>query len=129
MKSPRKLRPHQVVIRHKVGEDDDFNAIYEDTYLKRVKFDDSVTLNQSTEGKESQKMAMIIIDCSDLHARKNYIRCRYVSSSHYKPSEGFFSIFVNDLVIYNEREYTVTKVDEVNPLGKKSQFIEVICNG
>lgn len=35
MRSPRRLRPHSVILKHKLGEDDEtFEAIYEETYLR-----------------------------------------------------------------------------------------------
>lgn len=129
MKSPRKLRPHCVIIRHKIGENDDFEAEYEETLLRYVKFDENVSLKQSSKGKEEQSSSVLVIDCFDLYAKKNCIRCRYISCSNYKPCEGIFSIFVNDIIIWNNREYTVTKINEVNPFGKNQTFIEVNCNG
>lgn len=129
MRSPRKLRPHCVLVRHKIGENDNFEAVYEETLLKYVKFDENVSLKQSSEGKEEQSSSMLVIDCSDLNAKKNYVKCTYISNSNYKPCEGYFSIFVNDILIWNNREYTVTKINEVNPFGKTPAFVEVSCNG
>mgnify|MGYP000168756347 FL=1 len=128
-RSPRFLRPHTVQLIHKLGEDDNLERIEEVITLNHVKFDDNENLSQSNTGKEQNTSSALVIDCNDLHAKKNAMKCRYLSNSKYKNQDGYFSISVGDIIKYECKEYVVNGVNEVNPFGRKIEFIEVSCNG
>lgn len=128
-RSPRFLRPHSVIIRHKLGENDNFESVYEETTLKYVKFENDKSLNQSDQGEEDTATSLLVIDCNDLYAKKNGLKCRYINSSKYVPEDGKFSIFVSDTIVFDGIEYIVTSVKEIKPFGNRPEFIEVNCNG
>lgn len=128
-RSPRFLRPHTVQIVHKIGEDDNLERIEEIITLEHVKFDDNENLSQSNSGKQKNTSSTLVIDCNDLHAKKNSIKCRYLTSRKYKNQDGYFSIFVGDIIKYNCKEYVVNGINEVNPFGRRIEFIEVSCDG
>ena len=128
-RSPRFLRPHTVQIIHKVGEDDNLEMIEEVITLNYVKFDNNENLSQSSSGKQQNTSSTFVIDCRDLHAKKNSMKCKYLSNNKYDNQDGYFSIFVGDIVKYNCKEYVVNGINEVNPVGRRIEFIEVSCNG
>ena len=54
MRSPRRLRPHSVVLKHKLDEDEEtFEVKYETTHLRFVKISRSTSLNESSTGREN----------------------------------------------------------------------------
>ena len=128
-RSPRFLRPHTVQIIHKVGKDDNLEMIEEVITLNYVKFDNNENLSQSSSGKQQNTSSTFVIDCRDLHAKKNSMKCKYLSNNKYDNQDGYFSIFVGDIVKYNCKEYVVNGINEVNPFGRRIEFIEVSCNG
>ena len=128
-RSPRFLTPHTVQIIHKVGEDDNLEMIEEVITLNYVKFDNNENLSQSSSGKQQNTSSTFVIDCRDLHAKKNSMKCKYLSNNKYDNQDGYFSIFVGDIVKYNCKEYVVNGINEVNPFGRRIEFIEVSCNG
>ena len=128
-RSPRFLRPHTVQIIHKVGEDDNLEMIEEVITLNYVKFDNNENLSQSSSGKQQNTSSTFVIDCRELHAKKNSMKCKYLSNNKYDNQDGYFSIFVGDIVKYNCKEYVVNGINEVNPFGRRIEFIEVSCNG
>ena len=128
-RSPRFLRPHTVQIIHKVGEDDNLEMIEEVITLNYVKSDNNENLSQSSSGKQQNTSSTFVIDCRDLHAKKNSMKCKYLSNNKYDNQDGYFSIFVGDIVKYNCKEYVVNGINEVNPFGRRIEFIEVSCNG
>lgn len=125
---PRFLRPHTVFLKHKIGEKD-FEGVYEETTLQYVKFDESYGITQSQKGIDSADDTLCIIDVNDLYATKNGKRCQYINCNDYNSQEGYFSIFKDDLIVFNDREYTITKINEINPFKDTPEFIEVIANG
>lgn len=126
---PRFVRPHKVYIKHKINEDDDFNGVYEETCLQYVKFDDNSNLGQSSSGKERDTSSILTIDCGDLYAVKNGIRCKYINSRKYSSQYNYFTIFVGDIIVFNCEEFVVNSINEINPFGIEPLFIEVRCNG
>ena len=97
--------------------------------MKYVKFENDKSLNQSDQGKEDTATSLLVIDCNDLHAKKNCLKCKYVNAKRYIPEDGKFSIFVGDTILFNDVEYVVTSVKEIIPFGNRPEFIEVNCNG
>lgn len=128
-RSPRFLRPHTVQLIHKLGEDDNLEMIEEVITLNYVKFDDNENLSQSSSGKQQNTSSTLVIDCRDLHAKKNSMKCKYLSNNKYDNQDGYFSIFVGDIIKYSCKEYVVNGINEVNPFGRRIEFIEVSCNG
>lgn len=129
MHSPRKIRPHTVILKHKFDEDEEYNGVYETVTLKYVKFDENYGLVQSQKGLDNSDDALCIIDLNDLYALKNDVRCKYISSHKYNQDINFFSIFKDDIIVFDDKEYTVTSINEINPFGREPLFIEVRCNG
>lgn len=127
-RSPRFLRPHMIIIKHKIGEDDNLKALVEEMIIHYVKFDENYKMIQSQKGLDNADDALCIIDLNDLHAIRDNKRCRYINHTKYSNQEGFFSIFKNDLIIFDGREYTVNSINEINPLGIEPIFIEVRAN-
>lgn len=125
---PRFVRPHTVILKHKTGEED-FDAIYEETTIKYVKFDESYGITQSQRGIDSKDDTLCIIDLNDLHATKKGKRCQYINYHNYVHQDNLFSIFKDDLIVFNGREYTITSINEMNPFENQPEFIEVRANG
>lgn len=126
---PRFTRPHEVVLKHSYGEDDEGNRLDETITLKYVKFDENYEMSQSQKGLDNSNEALCIIDMNDLYALKENIKCRYISSNRYTSQRGYFSVSKNDIIIFKSREYTVTSINEINPFGNNPLFIEVRCHG
>lgn len=127
-RSPRFLRPHKVIVKHKIGEDDNLEAIYEETIISYVKFDENYKMIQSQRGIDCADDALCIIDLNDLYATKNGNRCKYINYTKYSNQEGDFSIFKDDLIVFDDREYTVNSINEINPLSNDPIFVEVRAN-
>nr|DAG86837.1 MAG TPA: Minor capsid protein [Caudoviricetes sp.] len=125
---PRFVRPHTIIIKHKIGEDDNMDAIFEETVIRYVKFDENYKMIQSRKGIECNDDALCIIDLNDLYAMKNGKRCKYISHTKYSRQDGYFSIFKDDIIIFDEREYTVNSINEINPLSNLPIFVEVRAN-
>lgn len=125
---PRFARPHTIIIKHKIGENDNMDAIFEETAIRYVKFDENYKMVQSRKGIECNDDALCIIDLNDLYAMKNGKRCKYISHTKYSSQDGYFSIFKNDIIIFDEREYIVNSINEINPLGNVPIFVEVRAN-
>ena len=124
MRSPRRLRPHSVVLKHKTGEDDQtFEAKYEITHLRFVKISRSTSLNESSTGREN------VVDLNDYIAKKEYQQSKYVSYRDYSSMRGYFTIAPNDILIWKDKEYTVKSINEIAPLSDKVEFLEVTLNG
>lgn len=124
---PRYVRPHTIVLKHKV-EEVDFNSVYEEITIRYVKFDEAYSIKQSQRGIHSADDVLCIIDLNDLYAVKNERRCQYINYQSYQLQDDFFSIVEGDLIIFNNKEYTVTSINEINPFSDKPIFIEVRAN-
>lgn len=127
MHSPRFLRQHSIILKHKIDEDEEFKAIYDETKIDYVKIDENHKIMQSQKGIETNDDCLCIIDLNDLYATKDSIRCKYIDRDKYVQQSEYFSIFNNDLIIFEDREYTVTSINEIKPFGK-IEFIEVRAN-
>lgn len=125
---PRFARPHTIMIKHKIGEDDKMNVIFEETVIRYVKFDENYKMLQSKKGIECNDDALCIIDLNDLYAMKNGKRCKYINHIKYDSQDGYFSVFKDDLIIFNGNEYTVNSINEINPLSNLPIFVEVRAN-
>ena len=130
MRSPRRLRPHSVILKHKLGEDDEtFEAIYEETHLQFVKISQSKALDESNTGKKVISSSNMVVDLNDYIAKKDSKRCEYTSATGYKPMNGKFTIALNDILIWKGREFTVKNINEIAPLSDRVEFLEVTLNG
>lgn len=130
MRSPRRLRPHSVVLKHKTGEDNQtFEAKYETTHLRFVKISRSTSLNESSTGRENDSSASMVVDLNDYIAKKEYQQSKYVSYRDYSSMRGYFTIAPNDILIWKDKEYTVKSINEIAPLSDRVEFLEVTLNG
>lgn len=127
-RSPRFLRPHTIIIKHKQGEDNNFEAIYDETIISYVKFDENYKITQSQRGIDCADDALCLIDLNDLYAVKDGRKCKYINYTKFINQEGYFSIFKDDLIIFDGREYTITSINEINPLSNDPIFVEVRAN-
>lgn len=127
-RSPRFLRPHTVIVKHKLCEDDNFDSVYQETTINCVKFDENYKMVQSQRGLDCTDDALCIIDLNDLYAIRDNKMCKYINHTKYSNQEGYFSIFKDDIIIFDEREYTVNSINEIKPLGSNPLFVEVRAN-
>lgn len=125
---PRFVRPHTIIIKHKIAEDDNMDAVFEETAIRYVKFDENYKMVQSRKGIECNDDVLCIIDLNDLYAMKNGKRCKYINHIKYDSQDGYFSVFKDDLIIFNDNEYTVNSINEINPLSSEPIFAEVRAN-
>lgn len=125
---PRFTRPHSVVISHKLDEDNAGNEVAETVSINYVKFDENYGMLQSQRGIDVSDDALCIIDMNDLYAIKNGIRCNYISSHKYIVSDVYFTISIDDIIMFDDKEYTVTSINEINPFGRNPIYIEVRAN-
>ena len=120
MISPRFLRPHQIAIRDRLGEDDSGKLKEASAIIKYVKVEETYGIKLSKRGITSDDKVLITIDCNDFIADKKLVE--KVSNA-----ETEFSIHVDDTIVYNDKEYLITSVSNINPLRDKPEFIEIIC--
>ncbi len=125
---PRFVRPHKITVRHKIGENDNLETVFDETIISYVKFDENYKMIQSQRGIDCADDALCIIDLNDLYAVKDGKKCKYINHTKFTNQEGYFSIFKDDLIIFDDREYTVTSINEINPLSNNPMFIEVRAN-
>lgn len=125
---PRFVRPHTIIIRHKTGENDDLEMVYENITINYVKFEENYKMVQSQKGIDCKDDALCIIDLNDLYAVKNDIRCNYISCTKYASQDSYFSIFKDDLIVFNDRQYTVNSINEINPFSVEPLYLEVRAN-
>ena len=114
-KSPRILRPDTVVVKNPVGEID-FKASYLETKIKYVRVDTSYGIKQSKRGIDSDDNAVLVIDLNDLVA---------VQDDNFNMEPGTFTLSGGDTIIFNNREYTVNKVNTKRNLSGAPVFVEV----
>lgn len=84
---------------------------------------------ESNTGKNVISSSNMVVDLNDYIAKKDSKRCEYTSATGYKPMNGKFTIALNDILIWKDREFTVKNINEIAPLSDKVEFLEVILNG
>ncbi|WP_279160542.1 hypothetical protein [Thomasclavelia cocleata] len=123
-KSPRILRPDNVVIKNPIGEID-FKVSYLETEIKFVRVDTSYGIKQSKRGIDSDDNAVLVIDLNDLVATQDGETAEYVDADDFNKEPGTFTLSGGDTVIFNNHEYIVNKVNTKRDLSGVPMFIEV----
>ncbi|WP_279006128.1 hypothetical protein [Thomasclavelia cocleata] len=123
-KSPRILRPDTVVVKNPVGEID-FKASYLETKIKYVRVDTSYGIKQSKRGIDSDDNAVLVIDLNDLVAVQDEEIAEFVDADNFNMEPGTFTLSGGDTIIFNNREYTVNKVNTKRNLSGAPVFVEV----
>ena len=121
VRSPRFLRPHTIIVRNHVGESEDGEEQLIDTTVRRVKFDGTYGITQSSRGITSSDTVVVVIDMHDYQSDKTY------SKKLTNPSTQF-TFAVNDLIVYEGDTYTINQVKEISPRGTDPDFIEVYAS-
>lgn len=121
VRSPRFLRPHTIIVRNHVGENEDGEEKLIDTTVGRVKFDGTYGITQSSRGITSSDTVVVVIDMHDYQSDKTY------SKKLNDPSTQF-TFATNDLIVYEGDTYTINQIKEISPRGTDPDFIEVYAS-
>lgn len=152
IRSPIFLRPDTIILKNKCDEVD-FKMQYLETTINHVRVDESFGIKQSKRGIDSDNTAVIVVDLNDLDAIQDDKPAKYVDKAikidgfYYFIDElgrylldesgnkivsetyslkGFFTIQCDDIIIYNDKKYTVTKVNNAKRgVGAVPVFLEV----
>lgn len=124
--SPRILRPDTIIVKNKHKEVD-FKQQYLETTVKHVRVDESFGIRQSKKGIDSEDNAVIVIDLNDLEAVQDSKKANYIENKDNLGLEkGFFTFRGDDIVLYEDKKYTITKVNVAKRgLNKDPVFLEV----
>lgn len=123
-KSPRILRPDTVVVKNPVGEIN-FKASYLTTEIKYVRVDTSYGIKQSKRGIDCDDNAILVIDLNDLVAVQDEEIAEFVDVDNFNMEPGTFTLSGGDTVVFNNREYTINKVNTKRNLSGAPVFVEV----
>lgn len=123
-KSPRILRPYDVIVKKPIGEID-FKASYLETEIKFVRVDTSYGIKQSKRGIDSDDNAVLVIDLNDLIAVQDGETAEYVDADKFNKEPGTFTLSGGDTVVFNDHEYTINKVNTKRDLSGVPMFVEV----
>ena len=115
------VRPHTIIVRNHVGENEDGEEQLIDTTVGRVKFDGTYGITQSSRGITSSDTVVVVIDMHDYQSDKTY------SKKLTDPSTQF-TLATNDLIVYEGDTYTINQIKEISPRGTDPDFIEVYAS-
>ena len=126
IKSPRILRPDTITVKNEYKEID-FQMQYLETTINHVRVDESYGIRQSKKGIDSEDNAVIVIDLNDLEATQDNEKADYIENKDNLDLEkGLFTFKGDDIILYNDKEYTITKVNVAKRgLNKEPVFLEV----
>ena len=126
IRSPRFLRPDTIILKNKYKEIN-FVQEYLQTSIKHVKVNDSYGIKQQQRGIESDDNIVIVFDLHDYDAVQSYEKALYVPRNN-DLSPGCFTFKNDDIIIFNGKEYTITKVNEAKKdMSGNPVFIEVFA--
>ena len=123
-KSPRILRTDTITVKNAIGEID-FKASYLTTEIKYVRVDTSYGIKQSKRGIDSDDNAVLVIDLNDLVAVQDEEIAEFVDVDNFNMEPGTFTLSGGDTVVFNNREYTINKVNTNRNLSGAPVFVEV----
>lgn len=102
-KMPRLLKPHSVTLFHSTGVEDENRKLIVDTHMiDYVNVDVSYGMRQSQKGIENADTAVMVLDLLDL-----VVDGKKVNS---------ITIAKNDIIEFNNVEYTITKIHDITNL-------------
>lgn len=131
MRSPRFIRPHHIIVRNKIDEENG-EAVYQNTHINHVCVDAEYGMRQSMKGIQQTGDMLTIIDMNDLVAFEGAKKRTYKEPHDYETLEDtsdFFTLRPDvDFINYKGHDYTVNSVGEVNPVRDEPDFIEVTAN-
>ncbi len=131
MRSPRFLRPHRVLIKNKIGEDEKDEAVYQTTTVNHVCVDASYGMRQSQKGIQPSGSCLIVFDMNDLVAFEGMQKRLYTDARAFEESKDKNTVFTlrpDDLICYRGSAYTIVEIADVNPQKDEPTFVEVIAN-
>lgn len=118
---PRRFRPHEVMLKLSLPDDEDGNEQYRDILLKYVKADSSYGISQSKKGIQTDDKIIIYVELNDYLALENG------ASVKYKKEEHSFDIKAGkDMLIYNSDEYLITALNEICTTSEYPVRLEII---
>lgn len=121
VRSPRFLRPHTIIVRNHVGENEDGEEQLIDTTVGRVKFDGTYGITQSSRGITNSDTVVVVIDMHDYQSDKTY-------SKKLNDPNAQFTLAVNDMIVYEGDTYTINQIKEISPRGTDPDYIEVYAS-
>ena len=124
--SPRILRPDTIIVKNKYKEID-FKMQYLETTVKHVRVDESFGIRQSKKGIDSDDSAVIVVDLNDFEAVQDDLKAEYIENTeNLELKPGSFTFRGDDIILYKDKKYTVTKVNVAKRgLNKEPVFLEV----
>ena len=124
--SPRILRPDTIIVKNKYKEID-FKMQYLETTVKHVRVDESFGIRQSKKGVDGDDSAIIVVDLNDFEAIQDDFKADYIEDTeNLKLYPSFFTFRCDDIILYKDKEYTITKVNAAKRgLNKEPVFLEV----
>lgn len=131
MRSPRFLRPHQVLIKNKLKENEFGEADYQFTTVKHVCVDVSYGIHQSQKGIQPSGSCLIVFDMNDLVAFEDEQERKYANPLTFEQCADISALFTlrpDDLIEYGGNTYTIVEIAVINPQKDEPTFLEVIAN-
>lgn len=131
IRSPRFIRPHQIVIKNHVGEIDG-TAQYQSTTVKYVCVDDTYGIKQNQKGVQNNGDLLVVVDMNDLVAFKDMVKRRYVSSERFENSNDTSQIFTLrpdiDFITYKGRDFTINEISCAVLAHGEPEFMEITAS-
>lgn len=131
MRSPRFLRPHDILIKNKISEVDG-DVGYQVTSVKYVCVDAAHGMKQSQKGIEPTGDLLVIMDMNDLIAFEGSKGRSYKEPFEFEKlaiTDDYFTLRPDvDIIVYKGIEYTVNSIGIVNPVSNEPSFLEITAN-
>lgn len=127
MYTPRFIRQHSIVIKNKLANEVDGDAVYIDTELKFVKVqgrikDDKYQRTKATNNFKVSDEIIITIDLSDP------INKEYISFDAWDETDSKWTIHSEgDSILFNDLKLIVKSFSEITPFYQKPQLLEIRC--
>lgn len=118
---PRRFRPHEIMLKLALPDNEDGNEQSRDILLKYVKVDSSYGVSQSKKGIQTDDKIIVYVELNDYLALENG------SSVKYKKEEYSFDIKPGkDMLFYNGEEYLITALNEICTTSEYPVRLEII---
>lgn len=123
--TPRYLRPDEIKILNKIGEDENGKACCLETTLKYIRVDKNYGITQKQRGIDTNDTILITIDMNDLCAIQDEEYATYLNKNLFKGDKGTFTLRSDDSIIVDGASYHIHDIKEISFLRSTPEFIEV----
>lgn len=118
---PRRFRPHEVMLKLSLPDDEDGNEQCRDILLKYVKVDSTYGVIQSKKGIQTEDKIIVYVELNDYLAIENGTSVKYGKEYH-----SFELKAGKDMLIYKGEEYVITALNEICTTYEYPVRLEII---